>query len=236
MASPLEVVILAGGQGTRLRSVTGLLPKALVPVAGRPILDWKLEQLSDAGVARVHLLVGFGADDIDAHLAMHPPPLPVAAYRDGSALLGTGGAIVACSASLPERFVVTYGDSLLDEPLSPFWEAFIDSDYAGLLAITQQFDSELSGNVALEGDRVARYAKDPSGQDLAWLDYGYLALNRETLSQYFGVTPLDLGTVVSDLAAARQLGAYRVTHPFWEVGTPASLELVEQHLAEIHQS
>lgn len=215
--------------------MTGALPKALIEVAGRPVLDWKLDQLTDAGATRVHLLVGFGADQIEAHLAAQPPPISVRTHRDGLVLRGTGGALVACESSLPDQFVVTYGDSLLDEPLRAFWEQFEACDYPGLLSVTRQNDSAQSGNVALDGDRVARYAKDSADPSLTWLDYGYLALNRAVLRDYSGVEALDLGRIVSDLARAGRLGAYRVQNKFWEVGTPESLRLVDEHLAGLSQ-
>lgn len=215
--------------------MTGPLPKVLIEVADRPVLDWKLDQLANAGATRVHLLIGFGADQIEAHLAAQPPPIPVTTHRDGPVLRGTGGALVACQSSLPDRFVVTYGDSLLDEPLRAFWEKFEAIDYQGLLSVTQQYDSAQSGNVALEGDRVAKYAKDPDDRSLTWLDYGYLALNRDVLRDYSDVKALDLGRIVSDLAHAGRLGAYRVENKFWEVGTPQSLRLVDEHLAGLSQ-
>ena len=62
-----RAVILAGGRGTRLRSVTGDLPKPMVPVAGRPILERLVLHLVGSGITNVTLAVGFGADVIEQH-------------------------------------------------------------------------------------------------------------------------------------------------------------------------
>ncbi len=62
-----RAVILAGGRGTRLRSVTGDLPKPMVPVAGRPILERLVLHLVGSGITDVTLAVGFGADVIEQH-------------------------------------------------------------------------------------------------------------------------------------------------------------------------
>ena len=62
-----RAVILAGGRGTRLRSVTGDLPKPMVPVAGRPILERLVLHLIGSGITDVTLAVGFGADVIEQH-------------------------------------------------------------------------------------------------------------------------------------------------------------------------
>lgn len=60
----MQVVILAGGMGTRLRSVTGDLPKPLVEVNGRPLLDYHLSQTAQAGMRDVLVLSGYGGDKI----------------------------------------------------------------------------------------------------------------------------------------------------------------------------
>ncbi len=64
---PNRAVILAGGRGTRLRSVTGDLPKPMVPVAGRPILERLVLHLVGAGINDISLAVGYGADVIEQH-------------------------------------------------------------------------------------------------------------------------------------------------------------------------
>ena len=141
----------------------------LVPVAGRTVLDWKLEQLATNGVRKVHILIGYQADLIEEHLHNQQLPLEIETHRDGPRLLGTGGAISAQVEHLPSKFVITYADSLLDEPLAPFWRSFTAGRFPAMLVVTQQFDSEMSGNVALANDRVRRYAKiRPTPHWIGW--------------------------------------------------------------------
>ena len=226
-----EVVLLAGGKGTRLKSVTGSLPKVLVPVAGRTVLDWKLEQLATNGVRKVHILIGYQADLIEEHLHNQQLPLEIETHRDGPRLLGTGGAI---SAQVASAIQVRHHLRRLiaDEPLAPFWRSFTAGRFPAMLVVTQQFDSEMSGNVALANDRVRRYAKDPTDSTLDWLDYGYLAIRRDVFSDFREAEPFDLGELISRLASQGDLGAYLASNPFWEVGTPSSLRVVEGHLTQ----
>ena len=90
------VAVLAGGLGLRLRELTGTqLPKAMVPVLGRPFVDWQLETLAASGVTEVVLLVGHSGDHIRDHVGSgHQFGLAVTYVEDGPTLRGTGGAIL----------------------------------------------------------------------------------------------------------------------------------------------
>ena len=91
-ARSMEAIILAGGLGTRLRSVVADLPKAMAPVAGRPFLEHLLDFLVDAGFASAVLAVGYRADAIREHFGDRYRGLPLAYSVEGQPL-GTGGAI-----------------------------------------------------------------------------------------------------------------------------------------------
>lgn len=92
-ASPRTAMVLAAGLGTRMRPLTDTLPKPLVPVGGKPLLDHVLDRLDGAGVETVVVNVHFFAGKIEEHLAGRSRPrIVVSDERD--TLLGTGGGIV----------------------------------------------------------------------------------------------------------------------------------------------
>jgi len=109
----MEAVILAGGKGSRLMPHTAEVPKPMVPVGGRPIIEILLSRFRKAGVTKVHLAVNHLAEQIEAHL------------RDGSKLgleivyskedqpLSTVGPI-RLMRDLPDSFIVANGDVLTD--------------------------------------------------------------------------------------------------------------------------
>src|SRR4051812_25186993 len=114
------VVVLAGGLGTRIHDVTrGVTPKALVTVDGEPFLYHKLDELVRLGVERVVLLLGHQSEQIIDYVSGDRRwNLDMEFVADGRQLLGTGGSIKAAAGRLPERFWVTYGDTLLDVDLA----------------------------------------------------------------------------------------------------------------------
>lgn len=89
---PKTAMVLAAGLGTRMRPLTDTIPKALVPVAGKPLIDHVLDRLRDAGVERAVVNVHHFADQMEAHLAKRRD-LEVVISDERDALLDSGGGI-----------------------------------------------------------------------------------------------------------------------------------------------
>ena len=100
----LHVVILAAGQGTRMRSS---LPKVLHPIAARPMLEHVLEAAYALSPAQVHVVIGHGADSVRAQLAAHPVTWVLQAQQ-----LGTGHAVLQAMPGIPDaaQVLILYGD------------------------------------------------------------------------------------------------------------------------------
>jgi len=128
----MEAVILAGGLGTRLRSVVTDLPKPMAPVAGQPFLAILLDRLVDAGFASAVLSVGYRHETIVDFFGDQYRRMPLH-YAVESAPLGTGGAIRLAlqQTSAAEVFVVN-GDT------------FLELDYAAMLALHRKHNSRLT--------------------------------------------------------------------------------------------
>jgi NDP-sugar pyrophosphorylase family protein len=108
-----QAVILLGGKGTRIAVHYPDRPKALVPVAGRPFLEWQFDWLQANGISRVLLAAGHLADVLDAHLAARPADgLDIALSREPEPL-GTGGALKFVEPLLSsDPVLVLNGDTL----------------------------------------------------------------------------------------------------------------------------
>jgi MurNAc alpha-1-phosphate uridylyltransferase len=97
-STPRRAMVLAAGLGTRMRPLTDKIPKPLVRVAGKPLIDHVLDRLADAGVARAVVNVHSMAEQIEQHLADRTRPQIVISDERGL-LLGTGGGVAR---ALPE--------------------------------------------------------------------------------------------------------------------------------------
>jgi MurNAc alpha-1-phosphate uridylyltransferase len=89
---PDHAMVLAAGLGTRMRPVTDAMPKPLVPVAGKPLIDHVLDRLADAGVKTAVVNVHHFADQIEQHVATRRSPQIVISDERGK-LLDTGGGV-----------------------------------------------------------------------------------------------------------------------------------------------
>ncbi len=93
MGMPRNAMVLAAGLGTRMRPLTATLPKPLVKVAGKALIDYVLDRLADAGVERAVVNVHYLAEQIERHLAQRTRPKIMISDERGL-LLGTGGGVV----------------------------------------------------------------------------------------------------------------------------------------------
>jgi NDP-sugar pyrophosphorylase family protein len=226
----LPVAILAGGLGTRLHAVSGsTLPKALVPVADRPFIDHKLEELRSRGVREVVFLIGHGGDQIRRHVGTGADfGLDVTYLDDGPRLLGTGGAVKAGLPSLGPSFWVTYGDSLLDVDVDRAEKEFLSTPALGMMTVLRNADRVEPSNVLVEDDCVAAYSKDPRPARAEHIDYGMLLFDAEAFESVSGLHAFDLIKVLAALIATRRLAAFVVTEPFHDIGTPETLRETER--------
>jgi MurNAc alpha-1-phosphate uridylyltransferase len=233
----MQCVILAGGLGTRLRSVTATMPKALVPVAGRPFADHQLTWLKDEGVTNVVYSVGHLGDQIREHVGDGARyGLSVRYVDEGADLRGTGGALRLAydEGALEPTFGVLYGDSYLTAPLSAVAAEFARRRPAGLMTVYRNENRFDTSNARLSDGWVVAYDKavdDPVAAGMLWIDYGFSMYERDEIIPLLPAADVvDLAVVQRTLSKQGRLAGYEVTERFYEVGSPEGLAELETFL------
>lgn len=225
------VAILAGGLGTRMAALAGGRPKALLPVAGRPFIDFKLAGLAAEGAERVVLLLGHGGEAVARHVGDGERyGLRVTAVFEGPALLGTGGALRRALGRLGEVFWATYGDTYLRAPMAAAEAAFERLGCEGLMTVLRNRDRWDVSNVRLMGGLVAEYEKTAPPGTYEHIDYGLSILRSETVRAFPPGEVFDLGEVFARLIGRRSLAAFEVTERFYEVGVPEGYRETDEFL------
>ena len=228
-----QVVILAGGLGTRLGARVERLPKALLPIAGRPFLAWQIELLARCGFRDVLLCVGHFGEQIRDFLGGGAALGVTAAYSDdGPALLGTGGALRRALGLLEPTFLVTYGDSYLPFDYgAPLRDLEAHPQALGTMSVFHNDGAWDQSNSAVQGERVVRYQKGTNDAELRYIDYGAIALRRSVIAERASDQPFGLESIQSELAQSGKLRAYEAHQRFYEIGSEAGVRDLEAQLA-----
>ena len=152
----MEAIVLAGGFGTRLRSVVPDLPKPMAPVAGRPFLEILLTSLSRKGFHRVVLSLGYMAEKIVRHFGSSYAGMELL-YAIEPTPMGTGGAIRQASQHCTgSHYYVFNGDSYLDLEVAKV-EAWWQHNRAPIIVARVVPDTARYGRLETNGDQVAAF-------------------------------------------------------------------------------
>jgi NDP-sugar pyrophosphorylase family protein len=231
----MECLILAGGLGTRMRAVDAELPKAMLPVAGKPFAYWQLAWLATQKVDVVYS-IGHRGDLIRSYVGDGSRwGIAVRYVEEKDGLLGTGGAVrfAAEQELLGERFFVLYGDAYLRLELHTVERRFRGETDGALMTVLRNNDQWDRSNVVFRDGRVLQYVKgcEDRPSDMRYIDYGLTEIRRDVVERCIPTAvPYDLGTVFSLLSREGRLGGYEVSERFYEVGSPEGLLDLERFL------
>ena len=172
-------VVLAAGEGTRLRPLTRNRPKPMLPAADRPILEHVFDALIAAGVERLHVVVGYKRDRVQNHFGPTYRNVPIEYVHQGKQL-GSGHALLRAREAVEDEdgFLVVNGDQVVERRMvADVLAAFEDDDASAALAVTEQADVSHYGGVVTEGDRVVELVEKPDTDDYRLLNAGVYAFD-----------------------------------------------------------
>jgi NDP-mannose synthase len=220
----MRAVVLAGGFGMRLRPFTTILPKPLLPVGDRPILEIILRQLAAAGFRRVDLCVGHLGELIRVYFTdgtILPEGLELAWHWEPDEPLGTAGALRVVP-GLEDTFLAMNGDILTSLDYRALIAYHLQSG-AGLTIAAQSKQVEIElGVIELDGDSVSGYREKPTlGYDVSMGIYVYEA----RVLKHLPAGPCQFPELVHRLLeAGEQVCAFRSDAPWYDLGTVAEYE------------
>jgi MurNAc alpha-1-phosphate uridylyltransferase len=228
-------MILAAGLGLRMRPVTETLPKPLVEVGGRTLLDRTLDRLDDAGVDKVVVNLHHLGSLIETHLAQRQKP--AIEFSPEAELLETGGGVAKALPLLgDEPFWVANGDVLwLDGPgsaLGRLATAWDDARMDGLLLLHESVNAYgYQGRGDFLADPLGRLVRRPESQVTPFLFTGVQILHPRLFASA-PMGPFSLNHLYDRAIAAGRL--YGVVHDgeWFHVGTPEGLIEAEAYLSE----
>jgi len=231
-----QAVILAGGKGTRLKDVSGNLPKAMVPVLGKPLLQRLIEQCVTYDIVDIKLLVSYKKEAIKDYFGDGSQHGVSIQYIVEDAPRGTAGALIDALPKLDEQFLVIYGDTFFDIDLSTFWE--FHQNQAGDASIFLHPNDHPHDSDLVEVDPGFQVLKiHPYPHDSQWrqnlVNAAVYMFNKSALKEvdFF----LDRPDIAKDLfplmlESGKKLYGYISTEYIKDMGTPKRLSKVEKDI------
>lgn len=218
----MKAFILCGGRGERLKPLTDNLPKPMVKVGGKPILEHQLELLSKHGIDEAVLLVGWCGDQVEKYfgdggrLGMHIEY----SYEDPNNRLGTAGPIKAAKDKIDGTFIVMNGDIVSNTNISGIVSFHVGMECWGTINMINM--PSPYGIIDLDGNKIKQFREKPV---LPFkMNAGLYVLEPEVVD----FMP-DVGSIETDvfpkIAALGKLCGYDSTGIYWsDVGTHKDLE------------
>ncbi len=255
VCSDLQVVVLMGGLGTRLKEFTKNTPKALVDVNGKPFFDYELMLLKHYGFRKFLFLIGYKADMIEEYYGSGEDfGVSIEYCYDGEELLGTGGAIRRAYDLLEEDFMVIYGDSFMDidyeETVFRYFKGKEEGKRA-VMTLLRNGDRFDKSNVILKDGRIILYDKEfgnskntgenekksividgvsYTSEDMEYIDYGVCIYEKSLFKDFEYGKKFDLAILQNRLSLDKELAAHIVNKRFYEIGSPGALSEFKQYI------
>lgn len=216
--SKKTAVVLAGGKGTRLRPYTVALPKPLVPVGDKPILEIIIIRLAKQGFRRIIITVNHQADIIMAYFGCGDKWGVEIEYSLEDKPLGTMGPLRLLK-NLPDDFLVMNGDVLTDIDYSAFLETHIKSKNIFSISSYKRIQKNDYGVLEVEDDKLQGFKEKPETQFI--VSMGVYAVSKKVLkyipeNQFFGFDALMLTLLKQNVV----IGVYEHRGYWMDIGRP----------------
>lgn len=239
-----QLIILAGGAGTRLRARLGDLPKPMIPIDGKPLLEHQVTLAKNYGFTDLIFFVHYRADLIENHLGNGERFGVKIQYIHEKSPLGTAGAVLAGMDNLAERFLVLYGDTMVNVDLERIWRAHQSSAAAATLLLhpnDHPLDSDL---VEMDSTSIVTAFHNRPHPENVWrqnlVNAGLYVLEKAALQRFVQAsgsqppgTILDFGRDVfpAMVRAGERLRGYNSPEFIKDIGTPERYDKICRQFA-----
>jgi D-glycero-alpha-D-manno-heptose 1-phosphate guanylyltransferase len=231
----MEAIILAGGLGTRLRSVVEDTPKPMAPVAGRPFLSHQMAYWKKQGVTRFILSVGYLHEKIENYFSNAFEGVPLT-YVVEKSPLGTGGALLESLLRVADpNFLLLNGDTWLKGNLSAMRKFHLERASAFTLGVVSVRNNDRYNAVHFGADARVTAFQEPNGKN-SFINAGVYLIERNALlqmrfvrGQKFSLENDFLPVFCNEM----KMHAFPVLGDFIDIGVPADYERAQSMVSAL---
>lgn len=224
MQKMCKALILAGGLGTRLRSVVSDRPKPMAEVKGRPILEYLIKYFASQGIKDFILSVGYMAKMVISHFGDGKKLGVKIEYCEEKNELGTGGALINAKEMLSDPVIVTNGDTILELDLQRLIKFHEEkkSDWTMTVIKIKHTSLDLVGRMVTDEDgRITAFDQSGVGE---WVNGGVYCISSKILAGINLTAPFSLekDLLPELLRKKAKIYTFKTSGFFTDIGTPQS--------------
>jgi len=227
--SETTAVVLAGGLGTRLRSVVGDRPKALASICEKPFLSYLLDQLYQTGIRYTVLCTGYLGDMVQAFYGANYEAMTLAHSKEHLPL-GTGGAIrFAQNLVKSDHVLVMNGDSYCSADLNKFWQWHVEKKSNATLLLTHVPNVGRYGQIkTAKNGALEDFLEKGVEHGPGWINAGVYFLSRDFIESIPSGRSVSLEKEIFPKWIGRNIYGYQSEGSFIDVGVPEDYEKAEE--------
>lgn len=231
---PVTAFVLAAGMGTRMRPLTDTIPKPMVPLAGKPLIDHVLDRLAHAGITRAVVNVHHFADQLEAHLKSRTAPQIVISDERGKLLETGGGAVHALPKLGGDPFLIHNSDSVWIEGMGANLDRLIEAwepDTMDTLMLVASSATSIGydGRGDFHMDSLGRLTRQ-AGPTIAPFVFAGVSIASPRLFEGAPSGAFSLNTLWNRAIEAGRLYGVRLEGTWMHVGTPAAVAAAEREI------
>ncbi len=227
MNSVRQAIILCGGLGTRLRPYTDQLPKPMIPIDGRPFLEFLVEQLREQGIKHVVLLTGYRAQQIEDHFGDGKRFGLEISYSRGATEWETGRRIWEAREQLHPNFLLLYSDNFVPFALRKLQIFHL----ACGRPLSLMLSAKANGNISVSADGLVRsYDESRRGANLDYVEIGYMLVERDAVLSLIAPPDISFSLVLKRLTERSALAGMICGDDYYSISDPQRWKLAEQYL------
>ncbi len=228
MKSIKQAVILAGGQGTRLRPLTFTKPKPMVPILGKPFLEYLIELLVKNNIEEIVILTGYLHEKIEEYFGDGKKFGVRITYSHSSVDDDTGTRLRKAKDLIDKEFLLMYSDNYWPLQLGELYSFYKKLGTDALVTIYSNLDNYTKNNISVNKDGfVEVYDKKKEQKGLNGVDIGFFILKREILDLLPSQNCSFETSVLPKLIAKKQLAGYLTYHKYYGLSNRERIPIIE---------
>ena len=212
----MQIVVLNGGKGTRVKSISKNNPKCMISFYGKPFINYQINLLKKKGFKKIFFCLGYKAKVIAKYLDTLNYTNIKIEYNIETAPLGTGGSLINSLDKLDDFFFLTYGDSYLDIDYKKIIEKF--KNYKKNCLMTVVHRKKVIGhrpNIIIKNKVIKSYNYSNESN---YIDFGALIFKKKIFKN-FKIKKLDLGHVITNQIKKNHIISYKINKKFLQIGS-----------------